>query len=270
MEQFDFQEEKRNLINFFIFAFIWAWILWTPRIFYSYGIEPPIILLILGEFAVFAPSIAAFVLTFRKSGGQGAKDLFKRGWTFKFKKIWLIPIILLPLAISGLALLITSLIQSTTPTFSDPFFLLVNLIIMFFIGGPLAEEYGWRGYALDRLQSKFNALVSSLILGLIWGLWHLPLFFITGTTQSFLPWYEYLILQVTITITYTWFHNNTRDLEGNPNIIVSMLYHLFGNFSAMVFMYWTTTVGRWIGWGFNLLLVLIVIGIWGYKTLTKR
>jgi len=196
--------------------------------------------------------------------------LFKRGWTFKFNKKWLIPIILLPIIISGLALLFVFLIQNSPVEFSDPVFLLVNFFIMFFIGGPLAEEYGWRGYALDRLQSKFNATVSSIILGLLWGIWHLPLFFISGTTQSFIPIYEYLILQVTISVLFTWFHNNTRDEEGNPNIIVSMLYHLFGNFSVMVFMYWTTPIGRWIGWGLNLIVVLIVIGIWGYNTLNRN
>ena len=49
--------------------------------------------------------------------------------------------------------------------------------------GPLSEEIGWRGYALERLQTRWNALTSSLIVGLVWALWHLPLFMMVGTSQ---------------------------------------------------------------------------------------
>jgi membrane protease YdiL (CAAX protease family) len=63
-----------------------------------------------------------------------------------------------------------------------------------FTGGPVQEEFGWRGYALPRLQGRFNALVSSIIIGFMWGLWHLPYFFI-GTELT----YAYRIIPQIIT-----------------------------------------------------------------------
>ena len=61
--------------------------------------------------------------------------------------------------------------------------------------GPLSEEIGWRGYALERLQTRWNALTSSLIVGLVWALWHLPLFMMVGTSQHELgiPFIGFLI-----------------------------------------------------------------------------
>ena len=57
------------------------------------------------------------------------------------------------------------------------------MLLPLLILGPLSEELGWRGYALERLQLRWNALTSSLILGVIWSLWQLPLFYIVGTSQ---------------------------------------------------------------------------------------
>ncbi len=78
------------------------------------------------------------------------------------------------------------------------------LLLPLLILGPLSEELGW-GYALDRLQTRWDALTSSLILGVIWSLWHLPLFYIVGTSQylydtSFL---RFMLGTTTISILYT-------------------------------------------------------------------
>jgi membrane protease YdiL (CAAX protease family) len=64
---------------------------------------------------------------------------------------------------------------------------LLGTIIFSLFSGPIAEELGWRGFALPRLQSKYNALISSLILGVIWTFWHIPFFFTTGATQMSIP-----------------------------------------------------------------------------------
>lgn len=67
----------------------------------------------------------------------------------------------------------------------NPWALLVPVFLLSgLLDGPFGEEPGWRGYALAKLQSRYNALVASLILGVLWAVWHLPFFFIEGSAQS--------------------------------------------------------------------------------------
>lgn len=83
------------------------------------------------------------------------------------------------------------------------------------IGGPLGEELGWRGFALDRLQNKWSAVVASLILGIIWAGWHFPLFFIKGTPQhatgfGTLLFWLWILQVVSLSVLTTWVYNNTH------------------------------------------------------------
>ena len=59
-----------------------------------------------------------------------------------------------------------------------------NFLLVFLPGGPLGEEFGWRGCARSSLQERFDWPVASLGLGMVWGVWHLPLFFIAGASQA--------------------------------------------------------------------------------------
>jgi len=130
--------------------------------------------------APFGPTVAAFLLTFINERRNGIKKLLKRDLDFRFRKIWLIPIFLLMPSIAGFSLLLAVLSGEPVPeiaVLSQPWVVIPTFFYILFLGGPLQEEFGWRGYALDRLQINYNALVSSVILGSIWGLWHLPLCF---------------------------------------------------------------------------------------------
>jgi membrane protease YdiL (CAAX protease family) len=81
--------------------------------------------------------------------------------------------------------------------------------------GPLPEEIGWRGYALNRLQARFGILRASLLLGAAWALWHLPLFLIGGTYQSSLgfgslAFWLFMLGMVPQSVIMTWIYNHTR------------------------------------------------------------
>ena len=95
------------------------------------------------------------------------------------------------------------------------------------------EEVGWRGYVLPRLQAKYNALVSSLIVGVIWGLWHIPKFLAPGNTSPF-GWF--MIKVIADAVLYTWLYNNTKG-----SLLLATLFHAAGN-TAGVFLPVTTTV----------------------------
>jgi membrane protease YdiL (CAAX protease family) len=93
--------------------------------------------------------------------------------------------------------------------------------------GPIAEEGGWRGFALARLQEKFNALVSSIILGTIWASWHIPMFFMPGSDQASIPFSLYLILNIAFATYITWLYNNTRG-----SLLITILAHFCINISG--------------------------------------
>ena len=100
---------------------------------------------------------------------------------------------------------------------------LLGQLVFTFFSGPFAEEGGWRGFALPRLQAKYNALVSSLILGVIWTFWHIPFYFHPDPgSRMFLP--VFLVLNTVLTIFMTWMYNNTRG-----SLVIAILAHFSFN-----------------------------------------
>jgi membrane protease YdiL (CAAX protease family) len=89
------------------------------------------------------------------------------------------------------------------------------LILAWLPSSALLEEFGWRGLALPLLQGRWNALTASVVLGLVWGLWHLPLMVANG--ESSVP---YLLLIVPQTVLMTWVVNSTRG-----SMLLAMLFH---------------------------------------------
>ena len=108
--------------------------------------------------------------------------------------------------------------------------ILPAFIAAFFILGAVQEEFGWRGYALERLQKQWNPFVSSLVLGGIWAIWHLPLFFIEGTGQSKTPFLLFFIGTFSISIIYTWLYNGT-----GRSLLIVLLFHAMHNTSYNLF-----------------------------------
>ena len=142
----------------------------------------------------------------------------------------------------------------------------VTFVTILFIGGRL-EEFGWRGYALDRMQTGQNAVIASLVLGLFWGVWHLPLFFIEGTVQSraAIPIWEFVLQTMVLAVLYAWLCNNTRG-----SLLVAILFHTIGNTtSALLPPYFATELGRWVNFSLLLATVLIVVLFWGWRTLNR-
>ena len=86
--------------------------------------------------------------------------------------------------------------------------------------GPLCEELGWRGFALPRLQDRFNGLTAALILGTVWGVWHLPAFFIAGMPQAQLPVWAFMVTIVANSVLMTWVVNMARG-----SVLPAMLMH---------------------------------------------
>lgn len=259
----------RNTWIFFVLTFVISWLLWLPSVLRSTGYaDLPEIVGLAGMFAVLGPTIAGFIMIGKESGRAGMVKMLQRAFTTGFNKRWWLPTLLLMPVIGLLTAALMTFLRVKTPTWTAPTLVtaLVTALTILFIGGGL-EEFGWRGYALDRMQNGRNALTASLVLGFFWGLWHLPLFFIKGTTQAeaAIPVWEFVLQIMVLSVLFTWLYNNT-----GGSLLVSILFHTIGNTTAAVLPpYFATSIGRWVYFGLLLIAAISVVLVWGWRTLNK-
>ncbi len=144
---------------------------------------------------------------------------------------------------------------------------LVPFLFGAFIYGPLPEELGWRGYALDQLQRRWNAVTSSLVLGTIWALWHLPLFFIRDTLfyshGAWSPWFwEFTAQIIPLAVLFTWIFNNTR-----RSTLAAIIFHFMANVTADFAN--VTTGTNFYSTLLWITAAMVVLVLWDARTLTR-
>jgi membrane protease YdiL (CAAX protease family) len=250
-------KSRNELPLFFVIAFGGMWLINLPRVLAAFGwfelLNP--LSAILGYLALFSPGATAFILTGIKSGQDGAKRLWRSGWRLKFDKKWLLPAILLVPGAGLLTWLILSLMDVPIEwQYGAPPALILPIGILIWLLNAYPEEYGWRGYALPRLLDRYSPLTASLILGVIWGVWHLPLHFIPTTTQFVIPIWQYLLQTIVISVLYTWLHEGT-----NGSVFIASLFHASSNIAGAAIPYWTTNTGRWVSFGLLLITAAIIV-----------
>lgn len=198
--------------------------------------------------------LPALIFFNARSGIRGLNDLLKGLTRWRINPLWFLVALFLMPVLNIIGMLITSLINGTS--FSSWFVLLKdhavmrNLALVFFAtalyGGPLGEEAGWRGFALPRLQKRFDPLLASVFLGLIWGFWHLPLHVTGYYDQAFGNLWSGLLLRmftnVPLAVIFTWLYNRSRG-----NLLSMVLLHTSVNVSSALFgmqigMYITITL----------------------------
>lgn len=258
MSESDYLDQlDRSLGKFILITFSFSWLLWLPSFLSSFGFiqHQPIynLLLAIGSFG---PFIGGFLLTFLDGGVEAVILLWRKGWHGNKKIFIVISLTLIPL-LCLFSLLIANIFDGTSLNEYIYLYqvgqLFIEIVTMFFFGGPFQEEFGWRGYALNSLQSKLSAFESSLILGGIWSTWHYPLFFITGTAYVYQSFYSFTISILALSIIFTWLHNNT-----NGSILVAMLFHTSINLTYALFLQRITPLG---GIFFMILLDIAMVAI---------
>lgn len=217
------------LVAFFVATFAWSWVLWALATRLDLPGALSDVLIVAGRFG---PTLAAIAVTLVVAGRIGLVGLLAslRRWRAP-ASLWLtatVGPVMVVLAAIGLAA-----VFGTPPgEFNDPataYLVVPAFVVILVVGGPLGEELGWRGFALDRLQARVGPVAASVLLGLIWGLWHLPLFLDPSQVQASLPLLVYLGQTTTTMVIYTWLWNRTHSL---PLVLV---LHTMTNLAAGVF-----------------------------------
>jgi membrane protease YdiL (CAAX protease family) len=196
---------KNIPIRFFIITFVWTWLFFSLVILVEYNESKLVLQNILKIFAVFGPAIGAIISIITLNGKNELKKYLSSYLSLNFGwKAWIF--IFLFIGIMTFISWITPelfgfphLASSLPNVYIFPIF----WIICIFIGGG-QEEIGWRGYILPFLEKKFGYIFGSLILGIIWTVWHIPLFFIEDTVQYNINFFSYMMLLIGYSYFFSW------------------------------------------------------------------
>lgn len=220
---------KNPLLKFFILTFVIFLVLFGLTGAMLALQAPAFLPTILQIVCAWSPTFA-FLILFRKLfPGQTLNDFLKRQFQPKVNWSQLLGIIglqLLVLVCVAVAIALSERISFVSVWNVTPSVLFLGFLNAL-IRGPLGEELGWRGYAQNHLQKRFTPLVSSLIVGVVWGFWHTPLWIVTSG-YSGIELLEYaglfVIGLVAISVIVTFFYNKTK------NLILPILIHLLLNY----------------------------------------
>jgi len=229
---------NRSPWKFFILTFAYSWTIWIPSVLDGLGLDLPfnvtgysVVVVIIGAFA---PLLAALTLVARDEGRSGVKVFLKQVLDFNIKPVYFILALALPLVIHGishyLALAVgLDVAQTLFPTEISvaPVVLAIPYFFLMLIIGGGQEEFGWRGYAQEPLQVNIGVIPASLVIGFIWGIWHLPLWFMSGDLHSAYSFFAFVIMTTSISLIYAWLYNSS-----GKKLIVVLFFHAMNNTAA--------------------------------------
>lgn len=214
------------ITSYFVIAFAFSWLIEVPIALSVQGVLPTMPAPVVGIgviAATFGPAVAAFIMTGMTEGTAGVIRLLRRFVQWRVAVRWYLFVLLgIPFIIVIGTLLVPGAWESFDPIVGTviaayPMAFLITLLL----GGPLGEEPGWRGFALPRLQKRNSPLGASIILGLLWALWHFPLFW-TGiwTPPTLANMIMFTLMITAVTIIMTWVFNHARG-----SLLIMILMH---------------------------------------------
>ena len=212
--------KQHPLITFFVLTYALAWILWLPLVVLRDTIPSTqgLVLVLLGSSI---PSLLAIVLTAIVLGRGALRKLLGRLLIWRVDPRWYLVVVLGPAALAGGIVVFNASLGGPAISINVPLLAaVITLAFHIFPGSALGEEIGWRGYALPRMQDGRSALSASLIIGPIWALWHLPLFFTGQAFRSPSILVPFVISGIALSVILTWVYNTT----GGSLLLVVLLH----------------------------------------------
>jgi membrane protease YdiL (CAAX protease family) len=249
--------KRHPLIAFTVLAYSFSWSFW---LFASGGKHPSTFLTWIGGFG---PAIAAFILTTLLEGRDGLRRMLSKAFVWKIHLLWYLVALGLPIiGMVGLIAIYALISGDFAPLQSLGTWLLELgensgvLVITLLLGliVLIGEEFGWRGYALPKLRANHTDLVSSIGVGIIWGLWHLPNLWPFQPKQDALDLLFFMADIVTISILYTWLYIHSAE-----SILLVSVFH--STYDVMVFYGSATLPFLRSTQGYELIVLLIMASL---------
>jgi len=249
-------ETNKLILSYVALTYIISAIVWTIS---SY-IESSVLMTV----GIYIPSVLALIITFRKDKNE-FYGLLKSLFNFKVSlKSYLFIFMYLPMIVF-ISYIIMRLFNVETPDVSYKIYEIpIVFTVILLVMGPLGEEIGWRGYLLPKLSKNHHIIKASLILGCIWALWHLPLFFIPQTLQNefvktygiFIALSGYIAYTVLLSVFMGIMYEKTHG-----NLLTQVLIHTIANLSIGIMPIVFNQTGALIQLGIMTLFSFVFISI---------
>jgi uncharacterized protein len=226
--------QRHPVATFFVLAFAITWVVWVPRAAASQGLLASDLPIVVGQVWSWGPAIAALLAASLTGGRAAVRELGARLVRWRVGWQWYLVVLVGPAAFSfvvaGLyTLLLGGSWSAAAPqAFDRRVLALVPFFVVLALTDGVGEEVGWRGYALPRLLARHSALGASLLLGVLWALWHLPLFWTEGYPLYQSPIWLLFVDLPAQAIIYTWIFQHTRG-----SVLLAILLHAAGNLFAL-------------------------------------
>ncbi len=231
---FKFGKVSRKRLIVFAVIFILALIMEVFNVILSLGFSLNIQYIFAIIVCVVVSFIAGLMVSGKYSNNENMKVLFGKINGVKGKNLYLVFAFILPILTSMGGFLIYILLGQPIP--ADFNLLLIFLITLInypfsLFGGPLNEEPGWRGFLTPRVQKRFNPLVTGLIIGVIWSLWHAPLHFNGFYGNGLLGFLFRFVYNIPLGILFTWYYN-----KSDGNLLGCIILHASSNVYLNLFV----------------------------------
>ncbi len=220
------------LLTFVALTFGWSWGLWAAVSLNGSPAQGLSGALFLAR--AFGPGVAAFAVVLSFEGKAGFARWIGRCLRWRLGWRWFAHALLAPPLAMGLSLGLHAISGGTIPGMpvqGTILFMVAQFVLITIFGGPLGEEFGWRGYALPALTDLLGWRWAAVLIGIIWGLWHLPLFLMSGTPQAELPLGLFLASTVALSVVFARLSLNTQS-----SVLPAILLHGAVNWSSMVLL----------------------------------
>ena len=227
--------EDRSPFKFFALTFAFSWGFWLPSILlwfddYEMALYTP--LAVLGQFA---PLAAAAALIARRHGWKSVWQFIRQAFDFKTKPVFFILALLVPMVIQAITHYLIPLfgLPVAATLFPEeagnPWLLLVPYFLFILIAGGGMEEFGWRGYAQQPLQERYGVIKASLLIGVVWGFWHLPLW-VFPEGQGAYPFPAFVLMTTGVSLVYAYLYN-----ASGQKLIIALFFHAMWNTASPLF-----------------------------------
>ena len=258
------------VITYFTLTYLVSWtgafLLVAPKIWRGQPV-PKLDGLLMFPVMLMGPSFVGIILTRIVDGKTGLRDLFRRMWKVQFPAVWFAAILIPPACIFLVLLILKAFVS---PVFAPNHFWIGA---SFGIAAGFFEEIGWMGFAFPKMNKGHNALAMSILLGILWGIWHVPVIDYLGTSVPHGAYWLHYFLAFTAAMTamrvlIAWTYSNTR------SVLLTQLMHISLTGSLVVFSPTQATAGQEVFWYMAYavalwVIVVVVVAIFGSRSLSR-